>query len=155
MLWFAYFITLSWKYYPWSEAIGEEYKHWSTWHNNFDASKWWDMFNTIPILLLLMDSVIHYSQVYHAQFWNMSKSWFRNKLKYIGVLFVLWIDTLIRGLLLILFVRVSAAMILFVLAGYILFVIFIWMASFGKSIDAPAKQFRLTMKKSGLLIVHN
>ena len=152
MLWFAYFITLSWKTYPWSESIGEEYKHWSTWYNNFDTDRWWEIINTMPILILLMDSVVHYSKVYHSQWWDMTTdNVILSKLFYICILFILWIDTLVRGFLLILFVRVSVGMIIFVLAAYTLFVISIWITSFGKSIDAPAKHFRLTMKKSGLL----
>eukprot|EP00484_Ammonia_sp_Unknown_P000706 CAMPEP_0197021242 /NCGR_PEP_ID=MMETSP1384-20130603/2142_1 /TAXON_ID=29189 /ORGANISM="Ammonia sp." /LENGTH=704 /DNA_ID=CAMNT_0042449023 /DNA_START=47 /DNA_END=2158 /DNA_ORIENTATION=- len=147
ILWFAYFMSLSWQQYPWSEPIGERYEDWST---HFDSSRWFELVNTIPILLLLMDSVLHYSKVYHSQFWDhLTDNCVLSKLYYIAVLFILWIDTLIRGLLLILFVRVSVGTIWIAVAYYGVYLVSIWMTALGKSMDAPGKQFRLMMKKTG------
>eukprot|EP01084_Bolivina_argentea_P314186 544183_1 len=108
ILWFCYFISLSFSEYPWSTYIEEEYINWST---NFSYKLWFEHINTIPILILLMDSIVHYSYVYHYQFWQQNITnninYYVNKLKYIYILFILWIDSLIRGLILILFVKVS------------------------------------------------
>ena len=103
-----------------------------------------------------MDSVVHYSKVYHCSWWDrVTDNAILIKLYYIGILFILWIDTLVRGFLLVLFVRVSVIIIPFVLVAYIVFVIFIWITSFGKSIDAPAKHFTLTMKETGLICLYH
>lgn len=142
VLWFAYFISLSWRQYPWSSYIEESYTNWST---DWDPLNWWELVNTIPILLLLMDSVVHYSKVYHHKLWNNMKF---EKLQYLSALFVLYLDSVIRGLLVILFVRVSIVFILFVAAAYAVYLISIWMASLAKS--GEVKQLGNALKKSGL-----
>ena len=112
--------------------------------------RWWELINTIPILLLLMDSIVHYSKVYHCKLWRDLKF---EKLQYFGILFVLYIDSIIRGLLLILFLRVSIVFILFIFAGYVVYLVCIWMMALGKSMDASVKQLQIALKKSGLLIM--
>lgn len=77
------------------------------------------------------------------------------KLQYVGILFVLYIDSIIRGLMLILFVRVSNVFILFVFAGYFVYLNCIWMMALGKSMDAPVRQLQIALKKSGLFSLSN
>eukprot|EP01083_Nonionella_stella_P050522 134377_1 len=152
ILWFAYFISLSWGQYPWSQFIDEEYIHWST---NFNHKQWWELSHTIPVLLLLMDSIVHYSRVYHTQFWDhmANNNAIVSNLQYVAVLIILYIDTVVRGLLLLLFARVSVGLILLVLAAYLVYLILVWMNALRKSMDAPMQHFKIMMKKSGAKLI--
>merc|ERR1719244_9605 len=97
-----------------------------------------------------MDSIVHYSKVYHDIFWiHSSSSTFTMILQYIAVLLVLYLDTVIRGLVLLLFVDVSPYLIVAILVFYAIFAVMIWVIALGKSIGAPAEHFKMAIKKSG------
>jgi len=138
---FAYFMSLFVRY-PWSDAIDEHYEHWST---HFAAEQWIELLHSLPVLLLLMDALVHYSKVYHWQLYWCHYNGVSFALRYALITAILCVDQFVRSLLLLLMVRVAAWCVLLCLAAYVALCIALW----SYALQQHMQGFKLMLRKSG------
>ena len=102
--------------------------------------------NIIPLILLLCDSIIHYSYVYQHKFWDEYKYKYTT---YIIVLIILLCDILLRTLTIQLLINTSSWIYIAFLIYYFIFIIIIWIFALRKSVEGQISQLILALKKLG------